>query len=186
MDSIQFVEQDLNEKLNPLEKKDTYKQLEELLMNVNISDCVIIIGDFNSPLARNTQNRVGKWCIHKRSDSGGNKLLNIMQTMSLREVSTYFQPSRHHNNATYINIQPDKPPSQIDYILVSNRWASSIRQCQTKWGLTMQAYGRKYDHGLIKAKFCKRPKCQRNSRRKDFNALRKWEIANAHGKTTKS
>ena len=97
-------------------QKDTYKQLDSFLSTIGRRDCVVLMGDFNSRLARNTSNRVGKWCIHNRMDTGGKQLLKLMDKLTLRCVSSYFQPRRRHNNATYQNIQPEKAPSQIDYM----------------------------------------------------------------------
>ena len=173
------------QRTNP-DQNATYDQLQKLLGGVNKSDCVIILGDFNSRLARNTTKHVGRWCIHRRMDSGGERLLDIMKTTSLKAINTYFQPSRRHNNATYINIQPEKPPSQIDHILISSRWASAVRSCKVKWGISIKAYGRKYDHGLVSATVKLRLKCQKTSKRKDFSALRQPEIANIHEECLKA
>ena len=134
-------------------QKDTYKQLEYLLSPIGRRDCVVLMGDFNSRLARNTTNHVGKWCFHKRMYTGGKQLLKLMDKLTLRCVSSYFQPRRRHNNATYLNIQPEKAPSQIDYVLVSSRWSTAIRDCKVKWGLSIKAYGRKYDHAILQFKF---------------------------------
>ena len=138
------------------------------------------MGDFNSRLPRNEQGFVGRWCIHTRSDSGGDRLLHIMKTSSLRGVSTYYQPRRNHTNATFINVQPAKAPSQIDYILISKRWATSARNCTTTWGLPIRAYGRKYDHGLVSLNFQLRLKCVKKTPRRDFKALQSKEVAKAH------
>ena len=111
---------------NP-DQNDIYNQLDSLLLNIKQGDCIILMGDFNSRLARDIDNHVGRWSIHKYSDSGGERLLSIMNTISLRCMSTYFQPSRNHNNATFMNVQSDKPPSQIDNIF-----------CQLSMGLISQ------------------------------------------------
>ena len=94
-------------KRKQLDQGEIYTQLEELLSSIPGRDCIILMGDFNSRLSRNENGHVGPWCIHKERDSGGDHLLNIMKSMSLRCVSTYFQPKKRHTNATYMNIQPD-------------------------------------------------------------------------------
>ena len=71
-----------------------------------------------------------------------------MNKISMRCVSTYFQPTRKKNCATFVNKQPEKPPSQIDHVIVSSRWSSAIHNFSVKWGISIKAYGRKYDHGL--------------------------------------
>ena len=79
-----------------------------------------------------------------------------------------------------MNIQQDKAPSQIDYILVSKRWANSVRRCKTKWGIAIQAYGRKYDHALVYMEFRMRLRNERPSKRKDFKALKLPATKHAH------
>lgn len=164
---------------NP-DQNDTYNLLESFLLKISQRDCVILMGDFNSRLSRDVQGRVGRWCIHTRRDSGGDRLHDIMELLSLRCVSTYFQPRRRHSNATFMNIQPEKAPSQIDYIIVSSRWASSVRTCSTKWGVAIEAYGRKYDHALVQMNFRLRLKCDRGSQRKDFSSLKLPSVAKLH------
>ena len=150
----------------------TYGELKSLLHNISRRDCIILLGDFNSRLARNEEGYVGRWCIHDKRDKGGDILMDIMRTFSLKCVSTYFQPRRKHNNATYMNIEPNKPPSQIDYIIISSRWASGTQNCKTLWGPSIKSYGRKYGHASVKGTFRIRLKCSRTRKRKDFCALK--------------
>ena len=165
---------------NP-DQNDIYNKLESFLYKISHRDCIILLGDFNSRLSRNIPGRIGPWCIHTRRDSGGDRLLSIMNNLSLRCVSTYFQPRRNHCNATFINVQPEKPPSQIDYIIVSSRWATSVRSCSTKWGPAIESYGRKYDHALVRMNFKLRLKCNRaTNTRKDFASLKKPDVAKLH------
>ena len=94
-------------------QKNTYDELEKLLMSINTRDCVIILGDFNSRLARNIDGQVGKWSIHQYSDKGGKRLQMSDYIASLSCVSNCFKPRKNHPNPTYMNIQPEKPPRQI-------------------------------------------------------------------------
>ena len=109
-----------------------------------------------------------------------------MNKIELRCVSTYFQPRRKHNNGTYINKQPNKAPSKIDYIIVSSRWASSVRYCKVRWGIPIKVYGRKFDHGMVKFGYKSRLKADRRADRKDFTSLRDSETLKAHGHTVRS
>ena len=163
-----------------------YDQLESLLEKIPKHDCVVLMGDFNSRLARNESGYVGRWCIHTRRDSGGDRLLEVMRKFSLRCVSTYFQPKRRHSNATYMNIQPGKAPSQIDYILISSRWATGARNCKTAWGLPIAIHGRKYDHAFLTMSFKLRLQCDRRRPRKDFSALKDPKVREEHDKAIKA
>ena len=78
----------------------------------------------------------------------------------------------HANTATYLNVQPQLPPSQIDLIIVSSRWSSSVRGCKTMWGLSMWAHGRKYDHSVVAMTFKLKQRCQQPSIKRDFKALK--------------
>ena len=40
-------------------------------------------------------------------------------------------------------------PAQIDYVMVSCRWATSAHKCSVKWGVICQRWGRRYDHDLV-------------------------------------
>ena len=166
---------------NP-DQAEIYDQLDNLLDNIPRHDCVIILGDFNSRLSRNEDGYVGQWCIHTQRDSGGDRLLSIMRKFSLRCVSTYFQPPRRHSNATFMNVQPEKPPSQIDYIIVSSRWSTAVRNCSTMWGLPIAVHGRKYDHALLRARFKLRLKANRRKQRRDFATLKDKEVQEAHNR----
>ena len=64
-------------------------------------------------------------------------------------VSTIHQPRRGSTNATYLSKDPRYGPSQIDYVMVSCRWATSAHKCSVKWGVSCQRWGRGYDHGLV-------------------------------------
>ena len=94
-------------------QNDTYDKLESLLYNISNRDCIILMGDFNSRLSRYIPGRVGPWCIHKDRDSGGDRLLHIMNTLSLRCVSTYFQPPPANTTIQHLRIfNQKKPPAR--------------------------------------------------------------------------
>ena len=137
---------------------DTLKDLDNLLEKVNPRDCVVLLGDFNCKLARSVQGATGKWNIHKRASAGGQILHSIMERRNLYAVSTMFQPKRNKSNATFLSRDTNYGPSQIDHILVSSRWASSVSDCKVSWGISCQRWGRRYDHGLVCATLTTRVK----------------------------
>ena len=148
-------------------------------MKINSNDCVIVMGDFNCKLARNVPNLTGRWCVHKNSNKVGEDLLDIMRRHKLYAISTFFQPSRKKNNATYIPRDKNYAPSQIDYVLVSNRWATAFRDCKVKWGLSIKRWGRIYDHGVISCSFMSRVRSEKAQKRIDFSTLRTDETVRA-------
>ena len=71
------------------DQKSTYDKLEKLLQALSKQrDAIILMGDFNSGLKRNITGYTGRWCIHNRSDEGGERLLEIMRKFGLACSST--------------------------------------------------------------------------------------------------
>ena len=140
---------------------DTLKLLERLLASVNTNDCVMLLGDFNCKIGRSIPKLSGKWCVHKKSNAEGELLLDVMRRHSLTAISTFFQPRKRKSNATYLPKDPAYQPSQIDYVLISSRWATSVRSCKVQWGISQQRWGHFYDHGLISCMIKTRIKMQR-------------------------
>ena len=138
----------------------TYIELENIINSVSKHDCLVVIGDFNSRLARSDiyndfldKELVGRWSIHHKDCPGGKLLRGLLHRQNLCAVSTMFQPKRNRTNATWINPCTNLKPSQIDHILVCNRWKSWVSSCRVRWGPSRLSYGYKYDHGTVKANF---------------------------------
>ena len=159
---------------------DTLAQLEEVLAKVHSNDCVMVLGDFNCKLARNVPNLTGRWCVHKQSNKVGEDLLDLMRRHNLFAISTFFQPPRKKSNATYLPRDKIYAPSQIDYVLISNRWATAVQNCKVKWGVSCQRWGRLYDHGLVSCMFVSRVRSGKPSKRFDFSLLRTNEATRSN------
>ena len=153
--------------------------LESLLEKVSPTDCVIILGDFNSKLPRSYEKLTGKWCIHKHADvyGGGEALLDVMRRHRLVAASTLHQPRRGHTNATFIPRNSLYKPSQIDYILCSKRWVSSVRSSRVRWGVSIQRWGRRFDHGLVECGWKMRLAAPSKVRHPDFSQLKNVDVA---------
>ena len=151
---------------------DTLKQLNEILTKVHPHTCIILLGDLNCKLGRSVDKRTGRWTIHSRSDTEGQQFLDLMQKFKLTATSTLFQPRRCKlGNATFIPRNPEFNPTQIDYILTSSRWSSSMRSCKVKWGMSCKRWGRHYDHGLVECQFKSRLTVSHVKPLKDFSVL---------------
>ena len=76
-----------------------------------------------------------------------------MLANDLFAASTYFCPEKSAplGQATYISKSGGTKPSQIDYVLVSRKWLSSIRSSKVVWAQTIARHLRRFDHGMIKA-----------------------------------
>ena len=76
-----------------------------------------------------------------------------MQASNLFAASTYFCPPKKASlgQATYISKSGNSGPAQIDYILISKQWLSSVRSSKVVWGQTISRHGRRFDHGMVSA-----------------------------------
>jgi exonuclease III len=115
------------------------------------TDQLIVAGDMNAKLTRNVQNLTGRYCMHYYSDSGGERLMELMAHTNLVAASTRFAPSKKNplGQGTYINDKYTGKPTQIDYILCDNKHMSNFKSCRVRWDLSMNVHGNKRDHGLI-------------------------------------
>jgi exonuclease III len=119
------------------------------------SDCLIIMGDFNSRMARARSGITGKYCMHKTTDRGGEIMHDMCADLQLVAASTRFCPGKQPLGcATYISNKWRKP-NQIDYVLVNKRWMHSVTNSRVDWrhSLMWFAHGRKFDHGLLQITF---------------------------------
>ena len=160
-------------------RADTLADLNKLLLNISPADCIMILGDFNSILPRSHDKLAAKWCVHKSANNhgGGIALLDLMKNNNLVAASILHQPRRGHTNATFMPRDRRYRPRQIDYILCSKRWASSVCSSRVRWGITLQRWGRKFDHGLVECKWKAKLIAPSNKLKPDFAALKKSAIA---------
>ena len=160
---------------------DTISQLQELLKTVHKTDCIILMGDLNCELQRNVENCTGQWSMTKRKDNGhGEEVLDLMRAFDLFAVDTLFKPERkawgknkkmRYCNATYMAKDSEKRPRKLDYICVSNRWKSMVKNVRTKWGPSYHRFGHKFDHGLLSATWRWKKKKRERYETADFNAM---------------
>ena len=159
---------------------DTLNRLDEVLQQVRNNDCVIILGDLNCKLARNIPKRKGRWCIHKDSNRNGEEILDLMNRRNLCAISTMFKPLRGKTNAKFVPHDPTFNETQIDYILISSRWATAVTDSKVKWGVSISRWGRKYDHGLVNCLFISRLRTDKRPKQLDCSALKDVNTRNCY------
>ena len=87
-------------------------------------------------------NTYGPWSTNEARQ----RLIELCQENSLVIANTLFQ---QHKGRLYTWTSPDgQHQNQIDYILCSPRWRSSIQSAKTRWGADCGL-----DHELLIAKF---------------------------------
>ena len=102
-----------------------YEDLQDLLELTHKKDVLFIIGDWNAKVgSQETHGVTGKFGLGIRNEAG-QRLREFCQENALVIANTLFQ---QHKRRLYTWTSPDgQPQNQIDYILCSQRWRSSIQ-----------------------------------------------------------
>lgn len=135
--------------------EDFYGSLANTLESIPNREITIILGDWNAKIGATSaddhiRNVVGKFGLGVRNERG-EKLLEMCIERKLSIMNTFFQ---HHPRRMYTWRSPgDRYRNQIDYIMINNRWKSSI--CNTK---TFPGADCGSDHNLLVAWFALRLK----------------------------
>ena len=101
-----------------------YEDLQDLLELTPKKDVLFIIGDWNAKVgSQETPGVTGKFGLGVRNEAG-QRLIGLCQDNTLVIANTLFQ---QHQRRLYTWTSPDgQHRNQIDYILCSQRWRSSI------------------------------------------------------------
>ena len=121
-----------------------YEDLQDLLELTPKKDVRFIIGDWNAKLgSQETPGVTGKFGLRLWNEAG-QRLIEFCLENALVIANTLL-----NNTRLYTCTSPDgQHQNQIDYILFSQRWRSSIQLAKTRLGVD---YGS--DHELLIAKF---------------------------------
>ena len=117
---------------NAEEAERFYEDLQDLLELTPKKDVLFIIGDWNAKVgSRETPGVTGKFGLGKQNEAG-QRLIEFCQENALVITNTLFQ---QHKRRLYTRTAPDgQHQNQIDYILCSQRWRSSIQSAKTRPG----------------------------------------------------
>ena len=108
-----------------------YEDLQDLLELTPQKNVLFIIGDWNAKVgSQETPGVTGKFGLGVRNESG-QRLIEFCQENALVIANTLFQ---QHKRRLYPWTSPDGHRNQIDYILCSQRWRSSIQSAKTRPG----------------------------------------------------
>ena len=122
-----------------------YEDLQDLLEVTPKKDVLFTIGDWNAKVgSQETPGITGKFGLGLQNEAG--QRLEFCQENILIIANTLFQ---QHKRRLYTWTSPDdQHRNQIDYILCSQRWRSSIQSAKTRPGADCGS-----DHELLIAKF---------------------------------
>ena len=134
-----------NSNAEKAEVKWFYEDLQDLLELTPKKDVLFIIGDWNAKVgSQETPGVTGKFGLGLQKEAG-QRLTEFCQGNTLVIANTLFQ---QHKRKLYTWTSPDgQHRNQIDCILCSQRWRTSIQSAKTRPGAD---YG--IDHELLIAK----------------------------------
>ena len=123
-----------------------YEDVQNLLELIPQKDVLFIRGDWNAKVgSQETSGIIGKFGLGVQNKAG-QRLKEFCQENALVIANTLFQ---QHKRSLYTWTSPDgQYQNQIDYILCSQRWRSSIQSAKTRQGADCGS-----DHELLIAKF---------------------------------
>ena len=123
-----------------------YNDLEDLLELIPKKDVLFIIVDWSVKVGSQAIPGVtGKFGLGEQNEAG-QRLIEFCQENTLVIANTHFQ---QHKRRLYTWTSPDgQHQNQIDYILCSQRWRSSIQSAKTRPGADFGT-----NHELLIAKF---------------------------------
>ena len=129
-----------------IEVEQFQEDLQDLLELTPKKVVLFIIGDYNAKVgSQETPGVIGKFGLGVQNEAG-QKLIRFCQENALVIANTLFQ---QHKRRLYTWTLPDgQHQNQIDYILCSQRWRSSIESAKTRPGADCGS-----DHELLIAKF---------------------------------
>ena len=112
-----------------------YEDLQDLLELTPKKDVLFIIGDWNAKVGGQEIPRVtGKFGLGLQNEAG-QRLTEFCQENTPVIANTLFQ---QHKRRLYTWTSPGgQHQNQIDYILCSQGWRSSIHSAKQDWGLTV-------------------------------------------------
>ena len=107
-----------------------YEYLQDLLDLTPKKDVLFIIGDWNPKVgSQEIPGVTGKFGVQNEA---GQRIIEFCQKNTLVIANTLFQ---QHKRRLYTWTSPDgQYQNQIDYILCSQRWRSSIKSAETRLG----------------------------------------------------
>ena len=122
------------------------EDIQDLLELTSKKDVLFILGDWNAKVgSQETPGATGKFGLGVQNEAG-QRLKKFCQENALAIANTLFQ---QHKRRLYTWTSPDgQHRNQIDYILWSQRWRSSIQLAKTRPGADCGS-----DHELLIAKF---------------------------------
>ena len=148
--------------------KATHQRMQEVIdSQAKTGDCLVVLTDANARLGPTGDGLAGQYCVARKPNDAGKALMTFMRANKLVAANTQFKPqntkhSRHKGGCKAlpgcVTYRPQNgkggTPAQLDYILVSSRWFSSVENCRVLWATTLLAQTQfRVDHGCVVARW---------------------------------
>ena len=122
-----------------------YDILQDTIDKIPRRDLIILMGDFNAKVGKSVYNTSGKFGLGEQNVQG-QRFVEFCTINDLVIANTLFE---HHPRRLYTWTSPDnKTKKQIDYITISQRWRSSVKNARTYPGADCNT-----DHQLLRMTF---------------------------------
>ena len=122
-----------------------YEDLQDILELTPKKEVLFIVGDWNAKVgSQETPDVIGKFGLRIQNEAG-QRLIEFCQENTLVIANTLFQ--QHKRRLYTWTSQNGQQWNQIDYILCSQRWRSSIQSAKTRPGAD---YGSDYELHIAK------------------------------------
>jgi len=147
------------------EKVDTFwDTLEDTISKVHTSHTVILLGDFNAQIGRERKfrNTVGDYPAHKRTNTNGERLIDLCRSTGLLLKSTAFK-HLPRKQKTWTSPNPMIGEFQIDHVAISQKSSKEIQNVKVLRSANLDS-----DHYLSKVKVSF---CPRNTRKRPFQTI---------------
>ena len=140
---------------NEAETEQFYEDPQDLIELTPKKDVLFIVGDWNAKVGSQQIPGVTGKFGHGVQNEAGQRLIEFCQENALVIANTLFQ---QHKRRLYTWTSPDgQHQNQIDHILCSQRWRSSIQSAKTRLGADCGS-----DHEFLIAKFRLKEECRVN------------------------
>ena len=125
-----------------------YEDLQDLLEVTPKKDVLFIIGDWNAKVgSQETPGVTGKFGLGMQNEAG-QRLTEFCQENALVKQTPSSNNTREDSTHGHHQMADGQHQNQIDYILCSQRWRSSIQSAKTRLGTDCGS-----DHEYLIAKF---------------------------------
>ena len=119
-----------------------YKSLDDLYKNCKSQEINILLGDFNTEVVREKQGKtVGPHGLGTRNERA-ERLVDWCKEKTLLFMSTWFETHPRHRH-TWVS-PGDRARSQIEYIMINERYANNISNARAYPGADANG-----DHKLV-------------------------------------